>query len=430
MAGYNHSVLLDTEKCKGCTNCLKRCPTQAIRVRDGHAQINAARCIDCGECIRICPYKAKKASYDKLDVIKKFKYKIALPPPSLYGQFDRLDDIDYLLQGLLDFGFDDVSEVACAAEIVSGYTRRYLRRTDIPRPVISSACPVVTRLISLRFPYLCDNVMPLLPPVDIAAKTARRKAKKQHPELKDEDIGVCFISPCPAKVSYIKDRIERGVSDIDCVVSVNDIYFQLLSIMERKLTPVPVSKTGMIGVGWASTGGEASAIFNDSYLAADGIENVIHVLENIDNGSLPELEFIELNACSGGCVGGVMAVENPFIAKARLQSIRRYLPVSQNWDFSDDNSSDTTVPDSFFTEDAIKYTPASTLSSDINEAFRKSAKIQELSEELPALDCGFCGAPTCRAFAEDVVTGGVDENECIVKMREQLHKMKKGGGRK
>ena len=97
MTGYNHSVSLDLEKCKGCTNCLKRCPTEAIRIRDGHATIDSERCIDCGECIRICPYKAKKAIYDKLEDINKFKYKVALPAPTLYGQFDNLDDIDYLL---------------------------------------------------------------------------------------------------------------------------------------------------------------------------------------------------------------------------------------------------------------------------------------------------------------------------------------------
>ena len=119
MNKYNHSVSLDIEKCKGCTNCLKRCPTEAIRIRNGHAIINAERCIDCGECIRVCPYKAKTAVFDKLDVIKPYKWKIALPAPSLYGQFDNLDDVDYILQGLLDIGFDDVYEVAQAAELVS-----------------------------------------------------------------------------------------------------------------------------------------------------------------------------------------------------------------------------------------------------------------------------------------------------------------------
>jgi len=62
MSNFKHSVSLLRDKCKGCTNCLKRCPTEAIRIRDGHSHIDDERCIDCGQCIRVCPYNAKKAS--------------------------------------------------------------------------------------------------------------------------------------------------------------------------------------------------------------------------------------------------------------------------------------------------------------------------------------------------------------------------------
>ena len=421
MTGYNHSVSLDLEKCKGCTNCLKRCPTEAIRIRDGHATIDSERCIDCGECIRICPYKAKKAIYDKLEDINKFKYKVALPAPTLYGQFDNLEDIDYMLQGLLDYGFDDIYEVARAAEVVSGYTRRYLKRPDIEKPVISSACPVVVRLISLRFPYLCDNVMPIYPPIEVAGRLARARAMSKHPELKPEDIGICFISPCPAKVSYVKNATDGN--NIDLVISISDVYFAILGLMKNKMTPVPVSRTGMIGLGWASTGGESSAIFNDRYLAADGIENVIRVLEEIDNGSFPSLDFIELNACPGGCVGGVMTVENPYIAKARLQTLKRYLPVSQNWDFTDNPTDKTFIPKEFIDQNDVIYKPATKLSEDMDEAFKKMGDIQKIRENLPDLDCGSCGAPTCHAFAEDIIRGNAVIDDCIVRMRERIHEL-------
>ena len=75
MKEYKHSVSLDVSKCKGCTACLKRCPTEAIRIRDGHAVINSARCIDCGECIRVCSHKAKKATHDALEKMEEFAFK-------------------------------------------------------------------------------------------------------------------------------------------------------------------------------------------------------------------------------------------------------------------------------------------------------------------------------------------------------------------
>lgn len=399
MNRYEHSVYLDEKKCSGCTACLKHCPTEAIRIREGHASIDPDRCIDCGECIRVCPHNAKKAVCEKLSAMDKFKWKIALPAPSLYGQFDNLEDVDYVLDGLIKIGFDDVFEVSAAAELVSAYTRLYLKTEGVKKPAISSACPVVIRLIGLRFPSLTDNIIHMLPPMEIAAMLARKKAKREHPELSDEEIGVCFISPCPAKVSYVKNGFAGYKSQVDTVVSINDIYFQLIAKMQPKADIKSLSNSGMIGIGWASTGGEATAIFNESYLAADGIENVIRVLDQVENGNIPPLEFIELNACSGGCVGGVMTMQNPFIAKARLQTLRRYLPVSQNFLSKEESY----IPESYIFNEIPTYHPISRLSDSMAESMRMMADIQKLRDTLPGIDCGACGAPNCRAFAEDAV---------------------------
>ena len=417
MNTYEHSVSLDVSRCTGCTMCLKRCPTEAIRIKDGHAIINPDRCIDCGVCIRYCPNNAKKATYSKLDAVMKYKWKVALPAPTLYGQFEELEDIDYVLQGLLDIGFDDVVEVSQAAELVSAYTRLYLKNESVIKPVISSACPVVLRLISLRYPMLKEHIMQMLPPMEIAARMARDKAKREHPELTDDDICICFISPCPAKVSYVKNGFGEYKSEVDEVLSISDIYFNLINVMRRERTPIPFSRSGMIGIGWATSGGESSAIFNDKYLAADGIENVNRVLDQLENGNISTLEFIELNACPGGCVGGVMALENPFVAKARLQTLRRYLPVSQTY-LSDDEKE--YIPEYYFFENMPTYRPIQRLSENFAESLRMMADIQKLRDVLPGIDCGACGAPTCRAFAEDVIRGNVGRDSCPVEKSKRL----------
>lgn len=414
MNTYEHSVYLDVQKCNGCTTCLRHCPTEAIRIRDNHAQIDQERCIDCGECIRICPNKAKKAVCGKLDAMKRFKWKIALPAPTLYGQFDNLDDVDYVLNGLLKLGFDDVFEVSAAAELVSAYTRLYLKTDGVKKPAISSACPVILRLIGLRFPSLTDNIIHMLPPMEVAARLARDKAKKDHPELSDDEIGVCFISPCPAKVSYVKNGFAGYKSLVDDVISISDIYFMLIGEMKHSDNISALSNSGMIGIGWATTGGEATALFNDNYLAADGIDNVIRVLDQIENGNIPQLEFIELNACTGGCVGGVMTVENPFVAKARLQSLRRYLPVSQNGVSADGGNY---IPESYFFNEFPTYHPISRLSDSMAESMRMMADIQRLKDTLPGIDCGSCGAPNCRAFAEDVIKHTAKIEDCLIMSR-------------
>lgn len=412
MHKYTHSVLLDEAKCTGCTTCLKHCPTEAIRIRDGHAVINPDRCIDCGECIRHCPHKAKKAVCSKLSEMDRFKWKIALPAPSLYGQFDNLEDINYVLDGLKKIGFDDVYEVAKAAEYVTAYTRMYLKTEGVKKPAISSACPVVVRLISLRFPSLEDHIIHMLPPMEIAARLAKEKALKEHPELKPEQIGTCFISPCPAKASYAKNGFAGYKSYVDVVVPISDIYFTLISRMRQGEDVPDITETGRIGVGWARSGGEATAIFNSDYLAADGIENVIQVLDQVETGNIPPLEFIELNACSGGCVGGVLTIQNPFIAKARLLSIRRYLPVSQNQLTPEELSY---IPESYLFDELPEYSPISKLGNSIAESMRMMADIQKIKNELPGIDCGACGAPTCKAFAEDLVKKLACPDGCPIK---------------
>jgi hypothetical protein len=344
----------------------------------------------------------------------KFKWKIALPAPTLYGQFDNLDDVDYVLDGLLKLGFNDVYEVSAAAELVSAYTRKYLKTSGVIKPAISSACPVVTRLIALRFPSLLDHVIHMLPPMEVAAHLAREKAKHEHPELSDSDIGVCFISPCPAKASYVNNGFADYKSKVDVVVSISDLYFYLISVMKYGSDVESLSNSGIIGISWASSGGEATAIFNENYLAADGIDNVMRVLDQMENGNIPPLDFIELNACTGGCVGGVLTIQNPFIAKARLRSLRRYLPVSEHFNAEEDEY----LPSEFLFDDMPTYRPISRLSSSMAESMRMMADIQKIKETLPGIDCGSCGAPNCRALAEDIVKGQSNIEKCLIRLRE------------
>ena len=279
---YFHSVMLDEERCHGCINCVKHCPTQAIRVKDGKAHIINENCIDCGECIRICKNHAKKAVYDKLSEMDKFEYKIALPAPSLYGQFNNLDNIDLILNGLLKLGFDDVFEVARAAELSSEITRIMLNEGNLVKPVISTACPAVVRMIKVRFPKLISHLIALNPPVEIAAKIAREEAMKKT-GLSADKIGIFFISPCPAKVTAARQPIGNSQRCIDKVLSIRDVYQKLLAVMKETDDPQITQKCGITGISWSYTGGEATSLLRAKYLAADGIENVINILEEIED---------------------------------------------------------------------------------------------------------------------------------------------------
>lgn len=413
MDRFFHSVTLDKEKCVGCTNCIKRCPTQAIRVRGGKAQIISERCIDCGECIRVCPHHAKKAGHDPFEMLKDFTYTVALPAPTLYGQFNHLDDIDIVLTGLKAIGFDDVFEVSRGAEIHSDLTRQLLGDGKLTKPAISSACPAVVRLIRVRFPDLCDHVLPLKAPMEIAALLAREEAIKKT-GLPSEQIGIFFLSPCAAKVTDVRVPIGIPHSNVDGVLSISDLYPRLVSAMNHLDKVEPLARSGIIGVSWSSIGGEAAGLLNENHLAADGIENVIQVLEELEDEKLQELDFIELNACAGGCVGGIFAAENGYVARARIQRLRKYLPVSCN------RTEDAGCAERLEWTDRLEFAPVMKLAENVEDAMRLMERIDAISERLPQLDCGSCGAPTCRALAEDAVQGLAKETDCIFLMRRQI----------
>ncbi len=417
---YFHSVTLDKEKCKGCTNCIKHCPTEAIRVRGGKAAIIAERCVDCGECIRICPYHAKKAVTDSLERLKDYTVRIALPAPSLYGQFGPSFSRSRILQGLLSLGFDGVYEVAAAAEIVTRATDRYMRQAALKKPVISSACPAVVRLIQVRFPNLIDNLAKIDSPMEVAARLAREAFLAEKGEAASKErVGVFFISPCAAKVTSVKAPYESYVSSVSGVLAMKEVYLPLLEAMKAGKSDKTLMQTlsGPSGIGWAGTGGESSALSGGRRIAVHGIKNVIDILDMAVQGALDSIDFIEALACPEGCLGGPLTVENPFISKINLKY------VSEDAVSNKGKAEQTLLPEEdkdYIWKSQVTYRPILKLDEDMLRAIEKMQHMDELTDSLPGLDCGACGAPNCRALAEDIVRENARVTDCIFKLRERV----------
>ena len=414
MAKYFHSVTLDEKKCKGCTNCIKRCPTEAIRVRNGKAKIIKDRCIDCGECIRVCPYHAKSAITDNFEKIFKYKYKIALPAPSLYVQFKNKPDINLILTGLKKLGFDDVFEVSHAAEFVTSVTQKLMAEGLLPSPAISSACPAVMRLIRVRFPNLIENVVPLLAPIEIAAYIAKERAIIKT-NLNPNDIGIFFITPCAAKVtcSYAPIGVESSL--IDGSIAMSEIYRKLLPVMKKIDKVESLAHSSLEGIVWAKNGGETAGLNTENYIAVDGIHNVIKILEELEGERLDNVEFVEASACVGGCIGGPLTVENPFVARTRISNVLENTIVSMpdfSWQEVPTSLARWTSP--------MEFEPVLNLDDNMLIAMQKMKQMEAINEELPKLDCGSCGAPSCHALAEDIVRGYAKETDCVFKLRERV----------
>lgn len=416
--------MLDKEKCKGCTNCIKRCPTEAIRVRNSKARIIDQRCIDCGECIRTCPYHAKYAITDSLEEINKFQYKIALPAPSFYAQFE-VDDVNKLLYALLELGFDDVFEVAKAAEIVTYFTKQFILSEKNKKPIISSACPAVVRLIQTKFPDLIENILPIASPMEVAAYIAKKKIQREK-GIEEDKIGAFFISPCAAKMTYVNSPLGFERSYVDGVIAIKDVYGLVRSKLREIKDIKPLSIASGKGIGWAASGGESLALEIEEYVNVDGIHNVAKVLEEIENGRLKDIVYFEGLACSGGCVGGPLAVENPYVAKNRIKRLSSKLKDKEEslsaWTEEIINSFSLKLEDVLF-EKELETNPVLELDSDIERAMEKFEKVNNILSMLPGLDCGACGSPTCKTLAEDIVRGFANDTDCIFILRENIKEL-------
>jgi len=413
MSTYYHSVQLNEEKCRGCTNCIKRCPTEAIRVRKGKARIENVRCVDCGQCIRACPNRAKTVLPNSRQTLQEYRYAIALPAPSFFAQFPANPSPGKVLAALKLSGFTHVGSLFQAAELVAGAILKHLDTTSGPFPRISTSCPATLRLIQVRFPELTRHLVAIDAPMEVAAYLARAEVRRET-GCSDEDIGVFFITPCPAKITAIHQPVGIGRSNLAGAFSFSEIYadvYRLLSAVTEE-EPVVGSARGLV---WARSGGEVEGVAHDDYLAVDGIEHCINVFEEIEMGRLRGVKFVEAQACVGGCVGGALVVENPFVARVRVSQIARSLPST---------SPEISLPEEALTlKQDLSPRPFLQLHDNPEEALKMLADLEEIAKHLPMLDCGSCGAPHCRALAEDIVRGAAVISDCDFVLRKEVQEL-------
>ena len=412
--------IVDAEKCNGCTNCVKNCPTEAIRVRKGTAITIQERCIHCGTCVRTCPYHAKIAITDPLDLrrLKEFQYTIALCSPVLYSQFNRIIPPGRILNAVKSLGFDDVFQESIGADSVTESIKQMLNSRDIKRPIISSACPAVVNLIQIRFPGLIDNIAPLLSPMEIAAKLAREQVSKRK-NIPEDQIGIFLITPCTAKAMAIKNPVGIKKSHIDGAISLIHLYGNILSAISTVDDDPQLAKASGHAIGWARSGGETIAVNAPDYLVADGLNNVLSIFEEAEMGHFHDVDYIECLVCHGGCVGGPLTVENPFVARIMTRKLVKTLP--------------NTLPDHvveriknryhdgyFHLNKPIDAHPVMPLNKDISKAIQIVHQSEEILKQLPGLDCCSCGSPSCRAQAEDIARGYAAVTDCVFKLLESI----------
>lgn len=410
---FFHSVKINKKKCIGCVRCMKGCPVKAIRVRNGKAIINKERCIDCGECLRVCQYDAVVPITTSSADLNKFRYRVAVPSPVLYSQFGQHVMPNEILSVLKELGFDFVYDEALMCEMTSGAIEEYLDDNKGPKPVISSTCPVVVRLIQRLFPSLCNRIIPIEPPREIAAKNLRVEISNKY-KVKKEDIGIIHITPCAAKMVSINHPETLQKSYLDGALSIQDIYNKIMMKLKKAEKPYILEnqrQVSGIGIGWAIAGGEIRGLKYFHSVSVSGVYDTIKILEDVEAGRLDNIEYLGCLICPDGCVGGPLTVENRFMAKSNVLRLIKTFGGKRRVTA---HFVKKLYQERFFSfEASVKPKPFSPLDKDREKAIRKMKLLEKTFEKLPHTDCGVCGAPDCRTFAEDVARGETKISDCL-----------------
>ncbi len=427
MTGNNtqyHAVYFESSKCHGDMACMKACPVEAIRVRNRKSILLENKCIDCGECVKVCKSDAIIPLTNSFTDFSKFEYTIAIPSLALYSQFDIDIKPETILTSLKNLGFDEVMDTTHACVSVYKSIGNYLDDYTGKRPLINTFCPTCIKLIQTCYPEMLERIIPVIPPMELAAKEIKRETAERL-GIEPECVGVIYITPCPSKMVLISQKIGKFYSDFDGAISISDIYKPLFtsirqSIKGKNYHPDYFDISGF-GLNLGTMGGLSSTIGNNRSITVSGINNVIRILEEIEQGKLFNIDLVDLNACSDGCVGGALVVDNVYIARSKmLHLINSYGEKKLAVRKKDKYEGCKVCYEDLYEPQEYGETRGS-----IAEEIEKITKRKEISVKLPSINCGACGSPTCLTFAEDVVKGDTKLNDCVFIFNEELkHKLK------
>lgn len=413
MTEFYHAHKVLTEKCCGHMICMRRCPTQAIRVKKGKAIISAELCVDCGTCISLCPSGAIVPLTDPLTEISHFKYKVIVPSPVLYSQFEP-NIHPYIIHLIFKkLGFDEVVDLGIHFSTLTVALVKYISKNQSRRPVISSQCPSIIRLIQVKYPDLVELILPLDVPREIAAREIRKTLPAKL-GMKSEDIGIIYVAPCPAKTISIKQPAEKAKSWFDGAVSIRDVYSILvphIAGIREKFDPGQVPKDFAFSGEWTILGEGCRQAEMENWLSVSGLYNVKKIFDDIENSRLRNIDFIEASTCMLGCVNGPFNIENPYIA--RTNSIRQRARYENIIELDDREIEGQLEAGYFNLESPVLPRPTKYFDTDLETSIKRMKERERIYQKLPQIDCGCCGAPTCMAFAEDCVRGEAKLTDCI-----------------
>ncbi len=436
---YHHALHIRHDVCTGCSHCMKVCPTEALRIREGKAFLFPNLCVDCGECLRICPVRAIKVEDDDFQRIFDYEHRVLILPSIFVGQFGAHISEELIINALFSLGFTAVHAAEDTVDYLLDVMNHYIEENE--RPVISSFCPAVVRIIQVRFPALASHVMRLKQPMELTAHHLKNSYVNKH-QADPSSVGIFYVTPCAAKIASVKSPVGNYFSPIDGVINMDYLYNRVQQVINKPgVVPAVANENSASeksllsgrGLKYSLTGGEKDNMWQNC-LAVDGLHNVMDILEHLENDEIEGVDYLELRVCDESCAGGILSPGNRFFAAERLRRMAKHLPEEQ-WVPEKDKQFLSGV----VTTGAVTPRPIVKYHHDVKRAIAMMEEARKLKDSLPGIDCGACGSPGCEALANDVVCGRAMVDACVfmqvkhekdgtLPMKEAIHIMEETWG--
>lgn len=401
--------------CKNCYKCIRSCPVKAIAFVNDQARIVEDDCMLCGNCLTVCPQNAKVVK-SELEIVKGFlkkKEKVYVSlAPSFISAFESSDE-NWLYAALKRLGFTYIEETAVGAAQVSKQYDRLISENKM-RNIISTACPSITLLVQKYYPELIDELAPVVSPMIAHAKMLR--------ETFGPRIKVVFIGPCLSKKDECKDLQNNNV--IDSVLTFDELCMWLNEEGIDENTDLSEEIKGVRELKsriYPLPGGILKTLANRTSrnyqcVTVDGVDRCLKILDSIKNDGL-EKYFIEMNSCSGGCIGGpCMSHIKGGILEARARLLSYYKRGLRNEKIVSSEDVKIDMKKVFFNISKKEELPSEAAIQAILNSIGKFTKDNELN-------CGACGYSSCRDKAAAVYQNKAQLHMCLPYMRERAESL-------
>jgi len=310
--------------------------------------------------------------------------------------------------------FNEAYDIGKACEVYTTVLKEYLHNYSDSKPLISTLCPSIVRLIQIKFPAFMSSLLSLEAPRGIAGSDKINKAKELG--IDPKEVGAIYITPCPAKMMAVNQPLCKSDPNLDGALAISDIYGLLFSSIGKQKSMEELHVSSGLGIGMAIPGGFITDLEVENAMAVDGVKNVMQVLDDLEHGKINNIKYLELWACPNGCVGGPLAVENPYLAKIKVTKLIQSLGKEKKINDEEVNR----LREYLSCDVELPAYPLKPLGRDTVDAIKKLKERESIVESLPKIDCGACGAPTCRAFAADVIQERAEILDCVFKLKDKV----------